>query len=133
MLSSTSQSTGSSTSDAFKVNYDTLVVGYNSGLWQLQVQAVGGKQIKEFTAVLHAPTQAQMCTGLGGGFSFTNCPATPPSSGAFPANATFTGFASGVGAGSAVAGKTYSITLAVIYLDGTKLNQTTTVTASNSG
>ncbi len=133
LLSDTSQSAGSNTSGPFKVNYNTLVVGYNSGLWSLQVQATGGKTIKEMTAVLHTPTQSEMCTGLGGGFSFFNCPATPPSSGSFPANATFTGFASGVGAGSAQAGKTYDVTLDVIYLDGTTLNQTTSLTASSSG
>jgi hypothetical protein len=132
-VSGTNQTTDSNGSGPFKVNYNTLVVGYNSGLWQLSIQDTSGKQIKELTAVLKTPTESEMCTGLGGGFSFNNCPATPSSAGAFPVNATFTGYASGVGAGSAKSGETYQVIFVAVYSDGTGLNQTVSVTATASG
>jgi hypothetical protein len=130
---STAQSTGSSRATWFKVNYHTLVVGYNSGLWELQLQDVSGKQVKLLTAVLSTPTESKMCTGLFGGFTFGNCPATAPSSGSFAANATFTGFATGVGAGSATAGKSYTVTIDAVFVDGTTVNDTLTVLATSSG
>ncbi len=129
---SSSQSSSGGGSGPFKVNYDTLTVGYNSGLWEISVQDVSGKQVKLLTAILSSPTESKICTGVFGGFNFGNCPATPPTSGAFAANANFTGYASGVGPGSATPGKSYPVTLQVVYNDGTALNQTLTVTATSS-
>ena len=133
---STSNSSGSSANNTsggtwFTVNYDTVVVGYNSGLWQIQLQDVGGKQVKLLTAILHTPTESMICTGVFGGFVFSNCPPTPPSAGAFSANMTFTGYASGVGAGSAKAGTSYPISIVAVFSDGSKANDTISVTASS--
>ena len=137
--STSSTSSGSSASNTistsggtwFKVNYDTVSVGYNSGLWQIELQDISGKQVKTLTAILSTPTQAMICTGVFGGFVFSNCPPTPPSAGAFPANMTFTGYASGVGAGSAKPGSTYPIHIIAVFADGSKANDTISVTASS--
>jgi hypothetical protein len=128
----TNSQTTNSTQGPFKVIYVSLNVGYDSGLWQLSIQDVSGKPVKLLTAVLNTPTQSKMCTGEFGGFGFSNCPTTPPSSGVFATNATFTGFATGQGAGSATPGTTYSITLDVVWGDGTTVNATIPVTAETT-
>ena len=132
--SSTSSSTGGPLTSGgatwFKVNYDTLEVGYNSGLWSLQIQDVSGKPVSLLTAILKTPTESKICTGLFGGFVFTNCPPSPPSSGAFAANETFTGYASGVGEGSATPGKSYPVIIQAVFADGTTANDTITVQAT---
>ena len=130
-LSSSSASNNTSGGTWFKVNYDTLSVGYNSGLWQIELQDVSGKQVKTLTATLATPTRTVICTGVFGGFVFSNCPTTPQSAGAFPANMTFTGYASGVGAGSAKSGTSYQVTINAVFADGTKANDTISVTASS--
>jgi hypothetical protein len=125
--SNTSQSTSGST--WFKVEYDSLVVGYNSGLWQLKLDNVGPKNISELTATLNTPVQSKMCTSVFGGFSFGNCPATPPNGGSFAANATFAGYATGVGAGSAKPGQSYTVSVYAVFADGTSSNDTISVVA----
>ena len=140
---STAQSTGSTPALSttisgngtthFKVNYDQLVVGYNSGLWSLSLMSTGGKPIKLLTAVLSTPVESKLCTGELGGFYFSNCPATSPASGAFPTNATFTGYGAGTGPGSAKVGNTYKVTLVEVFADGTKTNETLSVTAAAQG
>jgi hypothetical protein len=142
-VSSTSSSSGVSTSSAntsnstssghFKVIVDNLTVGFQSGLWQVAIQESGGRQVKQLTMVLSTPTRAMICTGLSGSFSFAFCPATPSSSGAFSAGSTFVGFATGAGPGSATPGKSYPVTIDVVYSDGSTLNDTISVVAASSG
>jgi hypothetical protein len=122
------QTVGSSTSAHFKVNYDNLTIGYKSGLWSLSIQDVSGKPVMLLTAILHTPSESKICTGLFGGFVFSNCPSTPPQSGSWPVNATFTGYAAGAGPGSAVPGKTYSVTIVAVFADNTSVNDTLSVT-----
>jgi len=143
LYSASGPTTSSSTSGAvqsgstggtwFTVGYDTITVGYNSGLWQLQLQDVSGKQVKLLTATLSTPVESKMCTSVFGGFSFPNCPATPPSAGTFPGNSTFTGSATGIGPGSAKPGTSYRVTIDVVFADGTTRNDTLSVTAAAGG
>jgi hypothetical protein len=129
--STTDQTTSSSATTWFKVNYNTIEVGYNSGLWNLQIQDVGGKQVKELTAILKTPTESKMCTGIFGGLIFSNCPSLPPASGAFDANMTFTGYATGVGPGSATPGNSYQVIIDAVFADGTAANDTITAVATS--
>jgi hypothetical protein len=123
------------------VTYDTLLVGYQGGLWQLGLQANAGKQISGIIITLTTPTETVMCTGFEPGLSFTNCIAsgpgkyvfTEPTGGSFPGNSTFTGFATGAGPGSAVVGKSYPIRIATQYADGTNDTETITVSAVSAG
>ncbi|MDA4132592.1 MAG: hypothetical protein OK454_05645, partial [Thaumarchaeota archaeon] len=62
----------------------------------------------------------------GSGKSYTY---TPASGGTFPANTTFTGFDSGAGPGSAVAGQSYPLIITATYMDGTSSNETLSVQA----
>jgi hypothetical protein len=121
--STTSTASATSTSSApplFRVDYDNLTVGYNSGLWQLALTDISGQKIKLLTATLATPIESKLCTGALGGFYFSNCaPTTYPDAGFFPANATFKGFATGAGPGSAKLGSTYTVTLNVVFADGT--------------
>ena len=131
---STSNSSVSSSSPPwFKVNYDTLAVGYNSGLWQIQIQDVGGKQVRDLTAVLRTPTESKMCTSVLGGFNFGNCGLPANSGTPFDANATFTGYTTGAGPGSATAGKSYTVIITATFADGSTANDTVSVTAAVSG
>jgi hypothetical protein len=127
--SATVLSSGSGDSPHFKVNYDNLTLGFKSGLWAISIQDVSGKPVKLLTAILNTPTETKICTGLFGGFVFSNCPSVPPSSGTFPLNATFTGYASGAGPGSAVSGKIYTVTIVAVFSDDTHANDTLSVTA----
>jgi len=133
--STTSTTTSSSSSSSgpalFRVDYDNLTVGYNSGLWQISLTDIGGQKIKLLTATLSSPVETKLCTGALGGFFFGNCsPTTYPDSGSFPANATFKGFATGAGPGSAKLGKTYTVTLNVVFADGTTRQDVLSVVAS---
>jgi hypothetical protein len=131
-------SSSSSAEGPFKISYDTLTVGYEGGLFQLGLQDLEGKQIVGIVVILSTPYQAVMCSGgnsgaMGfgsclpaGGKSYTYSPATQ---GSFPANTTFTGYDSGRGPGSAVAGKTYPLSIAATYVDGTSSNVTLSVQA----
>jgi hypothetical protein len=94
---------------------------------------MGGKQVKLLTAILSTPIESKLCTGELGGFYFGNCPATPPSSGSFPANATFAGYGAGTGPGSAKVGNVYKVTLVEVFADGTAVNETLSVTARSNG
>lgn len=137
--SSTSSSVGTSLSNSnaaspFKVSYDTLTVGFKGGLFQLGLQTLEGKQITGIVVVLSTPVQAVMCSGGNSGaiMGFGSClPAggkswtySPASEGSFPANTTFTGFDSGAGPGSAVAGHSYALSITASYVDGTSSNET---------
>ena len=128
-----SNSSGVTSTADWKILSENLTVGYNSGLWAMHIQSTSTKQIKLLTVILNTPTQSKMCTGVFGGFSFSNCPSTPPTSGAFPAGADFNGYASGVGAGSATSGKSYTININAVYSDGSVSNDTLSITATTSG
>ena len=131
--SSTSSLAVSSSGPAwFKVNTNTLAVGYNSGLWSIEIQDVGGKQVRDLSAVLRTPTESKMCTSVLGGFNFGNC-SLPSNSNFFPANATFKGYTTGAGPGSATPGKSYSVIITATFADGSIANDTVTVTATASG
>jgi hypothetical protein len=134
-VSSTANFSNSGSTANFKINYDNLTVGYNSGLWSLSLTSTSGKQVKLLTAILSTPAEAKLCTGELGGFYFGNCPATPPftPTGTFLPNATFTGYAAGIGPGSAKVGNSYKVTLDVVFADGTNVNDTLSVTATSSG
>lgn len=123
----------STSSGPFKVIVDNLTVGFQSGLWQVAIQESAGRQVKQLTMVLSTPTEAMICTGLSGSFSYAFCPATPASSGAFSAGSTFVGFATGAGPGSATPGKSYPVTIDVVYSDGSTLNDTLSAVALSSG
>jgi hypothetical protein len=140
--SSSSSSTGStqsvSTSGTITVNFNQLIVGYKGGLYQLSVQSTAGKPIKGVVAILSTPVQAVMCSGFGGSsMGFGNCqPAggksytfAPANGGSFPGNTTFSGYDSGAGPGSAIAGSTYQTIIVFTYLDGTTSNETVSTTA----
>lgn len=134
---STSSSAGNSAAGPFKVNYNNLTVGYNGGLWNIGFTDVSGKKVSVLTVTLHTPVESVLCTGFLGKMQFSNCISgpnktylgTPDPNGPFPANATFTGFTSGVGPGSAKAGQTYSVVITASFSDGTSVNQTSTVQA----
>jgi len=117
----------------FKVNYDTLAVGYNSGLWQIQLQGVGSKQVSDLTAVLNTPTESKMCTSVLGGFNFGNCGLPAGGGTPFAANATFTGYTTGAGPGSATAGTSYTIKITANFADGSTATDTISVKATSSG
>lgn len=144
--STTSSSAGTSLSNSnaegpFKVTYDTLTVGYQGGLFQLELQNVGGKQVVGIVATLSTPkVPAVMCTGGSTGtMGFGNCnPAGGTSytyqaatGGSFPANTTFSGYDSGIGPGYAVAGQSYPLSVVATFLDGTTSNQTFSVQATS--
>jgi hypothetical protein len=114
------------------------MVGYQGGLFQLGFQVLEGKAVQGVVVILSTPTQAALCSGGGGGgLAFSNClpgsgksyTFTPAIGGAFPANTTFTGFDSGAGPGSAVAGQSYPLTIVATYVDGTSSNETFSVQA----
>jgi hypothetical protein len=48
-----------------------------------------------------------------------------------PANATFTGYASGVGPGSAKVGQSYTVTIEADFSDGTSTTESFSVLASS--
>lgn len=134
----TSLSSSSATAGPFRINYDTLTVGYKGGLFQLGFQDLEGKQIEGIVVVLSTPTQAAMCSGgFNGGLGFSNClpgsgksyTFTPAPGGSFPANTTFTGLDSGAGAGSAIGGQSYPLSITATYVDGTSSNETLSVQA----
>lgn len=139
--STTSSSQGQSSSSltsAFKVSYADLTVGYKGGLFQLGFQDTQGKSIAGIVVILSTPVQAVMCTGGSGGvMSFNSClpgggksyTYSPGATGGFPANTTFTGYDSGGGPGSAIAGQNYPLTITAYYTDNTILNQTISVPA----
>jgi hypothetical protein len=116
----------------FKVNKNALSVGYNSGLWEFQIQGVSGKQVKDLTAVLNTPTESKMCTSVLGGFNFGNCGLPTAGGTPFPANATFNGYTTGAGPGSATPGKSYSVTITATFADGSTATDTVSVKASSS-
>jgi hypothetical protein len=134
--SSSSSSAPSSASQSasgganFKVLSDSIVVGYNSGLWTISLQDVGGKSVRTLTVVLGTPTESKMCTGFSSGLSFSNCPATPRTPD-FAVNATFSGFAAGAGAGSAKPGNSYAVKIMAVFADGTTVTETSTVQATS--
>lgn len=122
-----------------KISYDTLTVGYKGGLFQLGLENLRGEQVVGIVATLSTPVQAVMCSGGStGAMGFGSClPAggktytySPPTGGSFPANTTFTGYDSGAGPGSAVAGQGYPLQIVATYVDGTSSNQTFTVQAT---
>ncbi len=122
----------------FRLTYGTITVGYQGGLFQLGFQDTEGKPILGIVAILKTPTEAVMCSGSGGsGIGFGNCGPGPGKSyvfapatgGPFPANTTFTGYASGVGPGSAVPGQSYQLSILATYVDGTSSNGTLSVPA----
>ncbi len=121
----------SASSSHFKIVYDNLVVGFNSGLWEFKFQDVSGRSITMVTAVLSTPTETKMCTGIESGMSFSNCPATVSPLGAFASNATFTGYASGAGPGSATPGKSYTVTVNAVFTDGSSATDTFLVEAAS--
>ena len=136
----TSASNSNASEGPFKLTYGTITVGYQGGLFQLGFQGVGGKQILGVVAVLKTPVEAVMCSGSGGsGVGFGNCiPGSgksyvysPATGGPFPANTTFTGYASGAGPGSAVVGRSYPLSILATYVDGTTTNSTLLVPAVN--
>lgn len=144
MSSSTGTSQSSSSAEGpFKITYESLTVGYQGGLFQLALENTGGQPVVGIVATLNVPTpngtrQAVMCTGGStGAMGFGSClpaphksyTASPATGGSFPANTTFTGFDSGVGPGSAVAGQSYPLIVVANFLDGTSSNQTFTVQA----
>ncbi len=116
----------------FKVIKSTLSVGYNSGLWEFAIQGVGTKQVRDLSAVLNTPTESKMCTSVLGGFNFGNCGLPPGSGTPFAANATFTGYTTGAGPGSASPGKSYSVTVTATFADGSTATDTVSVKASSS-
>jgi len=142
-LTSTPPKTSSTTSSAaasgstspgsplFRVDYDNLTTGYNSGLWQISLTDIGGQKVKLLTATLSTPVETKLCTGALGGFYFSNCaPTTYPDAGSFPINATFKGYATGAGPGSAKLGTSYTVTLNVVFADGTMRQDILMVKAS---
>jgi hypothetical protein len=80
-----------------------------------------------------------MCTGFASSLQFTNCIAgpdkiyrgTPDPRAPLPANATFTGFTSGVGPGSAKVGQSYNVTIEADFSDGTSVTETFPVQAAS--
>lgn len=136
---STSTQANSSSVPPFKMNYNTLTVGYKGGLFDLSFQDVGGKPVQWVVVILSTPVEAALCTGVGYGLQFANCvvapnggyTAIPTSPQGFAANTTFTGFATGAGPGSAVVGQNYSVTITAHYTDGTTGNSTYTVQATS--
>jgi len=129
---STASTSSSSGAPLFRVDYDNLTVGYNSGLWQISLTDIGGQKIKLLTATLSTPVETKLCTGALGGFFFGNCaPTTYPDAGFFPTNATFKGFATGAGPGSAKLGTAYTVTLNVVFADGTTRQDVLTIKATS--
>lgn len=144
VLNGSSRSTrGSSTAAAtlsdFTVVSDNLTVGFQGGLWQIEFQTTGGRQVSSITVALFTPTKTLMCSGVFGGLDFANCSCSQDSSSCatldpshangFPANFTFSGYTTGAGAGSATPGKSYTVALTAQFTDGTQTNETTSVTA----
>jgi len=123
----------------FKVTFDKLAVGFNGGLWNIAFQDIGGKHVQTLTVTLHTPVKSVICTGFESGLQFSNCIAgpdkvyrgTPDPRAPMPANATFTGYASGVGPGSAKIGQTYTVTIEADFSDGTSVTETHSVMASS--
>lgn len=121
------------------INYDTLTVGYKGGLFDLSFQDTGGKTVQWVVVILSTPVEAALCTGVGYGLQFANCvvapnggyTAIPTSPQGFPANTTFTGYATGAGPGSAVAGQNYTVTITTQYADGTSGTYTYSVQATS--
>jgi hypothetical protein len=142
--STTSSSSGgtsvsnSTSQDPFRLTYGTITVGYQGGLFQLGFTDTEGKPIVGVVAVLHTRNETVMCSGPNGSaIGFGNCAQgpgksytfSPASGGPFPANTTFTGYASGIGPGSAVVGQTYTLSILATYSDGTSTNSTLSVPA----
>jgi hypothetical protein len=134
----TSQSTTSTGTGLFTINYDILNVGFQGGLWQIGFQSDSTKQVTMLMVTLGTPTPAIICTGFSSGVQFGNClagaqkgqymPSQSPDA-PFPLNTTFTGFSSGAGPGSATIGQSYNLTISATYADGTTGNETFSVPA----
>lgn len=115
-------------------------MGYQGGLFSVSFQDVAGKSVQSLVVLLSTPTEAALCTGAGYGLQFANCVPGPgktyvagPSiaSGNFATNATFTGFATGAGPGSATVGQNYTITVTADWVDKTTTTTTYTVQATS--
>jgi hypothetical protein len=142
--SSSSLSTSHSTANAslFKINFVELYVGFSGGLFDVGFQDVGGKQVQSVVVILSTPTEVALCTGAGYGLQFANCEPGPGKtyiagvasvSGSFAANATFAGFATGKGPGSALLGQNYTFTVTAVLIDKTTVVSTYTVQATAGG
>lgn len=139
--SNTTQTSSTSSVGPFNVNYLALNVGFSGGLFEITIQGTGTKAISTVVVNVDTPTPAALCTGTGYGLQFANCipaahgqyTAIPISPTGFAGNSTFSGFATGKGPGSAVAGQSYNITLVVTYNDNSIANQTIVAMATAGG
>jgi hypothetical protein len=139
-LTSITESSGSGVGP-FAITHDDLYVGFQGGLWDFGFQNTGSVQVKQVTVFLFTPTTTLMCSGLFGGLEYANCngisdsPSVatidPNYQNGFPLNYTFTGYTTGSGAGSAVAGANYTIAITALFVDGSSYNETSTVQALN--
>lgn len=140
VVSTSSQSLASSGAQdvgPFMVTSNQLLVGYQSGSWQMQFQYVGQEPISTMIVTLKSPTPTIICTGFNGGLQFANCIggaggaiiATPDPGGNFNTGHVFNGFATGAGPGSAVGGTTYDFELAATFANQTTTTYTGTVVA----
>ena len=100
------------------VTTDNLTVGYQSGLWTLDLKNAGTQPLLEVTAILSTPVESKLCTGLAfSTLSFYNCPALQGKP--VPVGGSIGGYTTGAGPGSAVIGKAYNVTVTSTFQDGT--------------
>lgn len=109
---------------------DELTVGFESGLWNMTLVNSGNVGVTKIMAVLATPTQTEVCTGILGGVSFKNCPATQVDP--IAPGTRLSAYASGAGPGSATVGDSYTVTVVALFSNGQSTNMTSTVVAQSA-
>ena len=113
------------------ITSDNLTVGFQSGLWQVALHNVGSVSVSKIVVYLVTPTESKVCSGTdsSSGISFNNC-TVAPSGNPLPPGATISGYATGIGEGSAKVGSSYPVAAKVAFVNGDIVWVNSTVIAS---
>jgi hypothetical protein len=116
--------------DHLTIANDELLVGFQSGLWNMTMVNSGTDGITKLTAVLATPVRTEVCSGFLPGVTFKNCPAV--NGNAIPPGTKIESYATGAGPGSATIGDSYNITIDATFSDGQQYNFTSSITAQTA-
>jgi hypothetical protein len=109
---------------------DNLTVGFQSGLRQIALQNSGSVSVSKIIVYLRTPIESELCSGSdsSSGLSFNNC-TVAPSGNPLPPGGTVSGYATGIGEGSAKVGSQYPADAKVSFDNGNTVWVNSTVTA----
>jgi len=101
------------------ISSDNLTVGVQSGLWQMELRNAGTVSVSNIVVYLQTPTESKVCSGAdsSSGLFFSNC-TVAPSGNPLPPGAAVSGYATGIGEGSATVGSNYPVAAKVTFDNG---------------